>query len=56
MGACKALLRCIAGQPIDETTLEETVQSAMAAQTSAEGREGMRALVERRKPAWSEDA
>lgn len=56
MGACKALLRGIAGQPIDEATLEETVQSAMAAQTSAEGREGMRALVERRKPAWSEDA
>ena len=56
MGASKALLRGISGQPIDETTLDETVRSAVAAQTSAEGREGMLALVEKRKPAWSAGA
>ena len=53
MSACKTLLHSLSGQPIDETTLEEAVRSATAVQTSAEGREGMLALVEKRKPAWS---
>ena len=56
MNACKNLLRSITGQPIDETTLEETIRSAVAAQTSTEGREGMLALVEKRKPVWSTGA
>lgn len=53
LSACKALLRAIGGQPIDETTIEETVQSATVIQSSTEGREGMLALVEKRKPAWT---
>jgi methylglutaconyl-CoA hydratase len=53
MGACKALLRSIRGQPIDERTMEETAQSATAAQSSQEGRRGMLALVEKRKPEWA---
>lgn len=53
LGACKALLRVIGGQPIDETTIEETVQSATVIQSSTEGREGMLALVEKRKPEWT---
>lgn len=53
MGACKALLRAVGGQPIDETTIEETVQSATAVQSGTEGREGMLALVEKRKPGWT---
>lgn len=51
--ACKALLRVVAGQPLDETTVEETVQSATVIQASTEGREGMLALVEKRKPGWA---
>ena len=53
MSACKALIRAIAGQPVDATTVEETVRSAAAVQSSAEGREGMTALIEKRKPRWS---
>lgn len=53
MGACKALLRIVAGQPLDEATIEETVQSATVIQSSTEGREGMLALVEKRKPVWA---
>lgn len=53
LGACKTLLRVIGGQPIDETTIEETVQSATVIQSSTEGREGMLALVEKRKPEWT---
>jgi len=53
LGACKTLLRVIGGQPIDETTIEETVQSTTVIQSSTEGREGMLALVEKRKPEWA---
>ena len=53
MRACKLLLRAISGQPIDEVTVEETTRSATNAQTSAEGRLGMLALIEKRKPEWA---
>ncbi len=52
LNACKTLLRVVAGQPLDETTIEETLQSATVIQSSTEGREGMLALVEKRKPMW----
>ena len=52
MDSCKALIRAIVNQPIDETVLQKTVQSAVATQASAEGLEGMKALVEKRKPLW----
>ena len=39
--------------PLDETTIEETVQSATVIQSSTEGREGMLALIEKRKPIWT---
>ena len=53
LGACKSLLRVVSGQPLDETTVEETIQSATVIQSSTEGREGMLALVEKRKPLWA---
>ncbi|MDR1935604.1 MAG: enoyl-CoA hydratase/isomerase family protein [Candidatus Accumulibacter sp.] len=52
LGACKTLLRAIGGRPIDEATMEETARSATAAQSSADGHQGMRAFVEKRKPEW----
>jgi methylglutaconyl-CoA hydratase len=52
MGACKVLLRSIGGRPINEMTREETARSATLAQSSSEGRQGMLALVEKRKPEW----
>ena len=54
MSACKTLIRVVSNQPIDETTIEETVQSATVIQASTEGRKGMTALVDKRRPEWSE--
>lgn len=49
---CKALLRTVAGQPIDEATVEETVQRLTQVRTSPEGIEGLTAFIEKRKPNW----
>jgi methylglutaconyl-CoA hydratase len=51
--ACKTLLRSIGGRPVDETMMEEIAQSATAAQSSADGQQGMLAFVEKRKPEWA---
>ena len=50
---CKALIRVIAGQPIDEATVEETVQRITRVRSSTEGKEGLAAFVEKRKPNWN---
>jgi len=49
---CKSLLRAIAGQPIDESTVEETVQRIFDVHYSPEGKEDLSAFVEKRKPNW----
>jgi len=49
---CKALIRVIAGQPIDDATLEDTVLHSMRARTGVEGKEGLAALIDKRKPNW----
>ncbi|GHU18287.1 enoyl-CoA hydratase [Betaproteobacteria bacterium] len=61
MGACKALLRSIGGKSVNEMmteekaeeTVQETARRATLAQSSPEGRQGMLALVEKRKPEWA---
>ena len=53
LSACKALVHTVSGQPIDEATIEETAQSATVIQSNSEGREGMQARVEKRKPEWA---
>ncbi|WP_263770817.1 enoyl-CoA hydratase/isomerase family protein [Propionivibrio soli] len=49
---CKALLRAVAGQPIDESTIDETVRSIVHVRSTAEGKEGVAAFLEKRKPSW----
>jgi methylglutaconyl-CoA hydratase len=49
---CKALIRLVAGQPIDEAVGEETAQRITRVRASAEGREGLAAFLEKRKPNW----
>jgi len=49
---CKALIRVIAGQPIDESISEETAQRITQVRTSPEGQEGLAAFLEKRKPNW----
>ena len=48
----KALIRMIAGQPIDEATAEETAQRITRVRSSPEGKEGLAAFLEKRKPNW----
>lgn len=48
----KALLRVVAGQPLDEATLEEAVRRGARICASAEGREGLAAVLGKRAPNW----
>ena len=49
---CKGLIRAVSGQPIDETTIEETAQRITSVRSSPEGKEGLTAFLEKRKPSW----
>jgi methylglutaconyl-CoA hydratase len=49
---CKALIRSVAGRPIDAAVIDDTAQRITRARASAEGREGMAAFLEKRNPAW----
>lgn len=50
--ASKALLREIAGRELDDTTRRETAQRIAHQRASSEGREGLSAFLEKRKPNW----
>jgi methylglutaconyl-CoA hydratase len=52
---CKALIRVVAGQPIDAETIEETAQRITRVRASAEGQEGLAAFLEKRPPYWVAD-
>ena len=49
---CKALMRLVSGQPIDTTTIDETVLCNTRVRLGAEGQEGLDAFFEKRKPNW----
>ncbi|HSV83244.1 MAG TPA: enoyl-CoA hydratase-related protein [Ramlibacter sp.] len=49
----KSLLSGLASVPIDAARLELTVRHIAAARASDEGREGMAAFLQKRKPSWS---
>ena len=48
----KALIRALAGRPIDEAVIADTVEWIAAVRASPEGREGIAAFLARRPPAW----
>jgi methylglutaconyl-CoA hydratase len=48
----KQLVRDVAGRAIDESLLLETARCIAEVRASAEGREGMSALLEKRPPSW----
>jgi methylglutaconyl-CoA hydratase len=50
--ACKALLQRVAGQDIDATLQSYTVEGIASIRASTEGREGVQAFLQKRKPSW----
>ena len=52
---CKALIRIVAGQPIDAETIDETARRITRVRASPEGREGLAAFLEKRQPNWVAD-
>lgn len=49
---CKALIAAVADRPIDAALIEDTALRITRVRASAEGREGVLAFLEKRKPAW----
>ncbi|MDP7241191.1 MAG: enoyl-CoA hydratase/isomerase family protein [Rhodospirillales bacterium] len=52
VAAAKRLIADIAGQPIDGALIEETARRIAEIRRGAEGREGVGAFLEKRKPNW----
>jgi methylglutaconyl-CoA hydratase len=54
IAASKELIRAVARAPIDQKMVADTAARIAAARTSADGKEGIRSFLEKRKPAWAE--
>lgn len=52
VGEAKKLVREITGQKVTPALLEDTAERIAAIRASSEGREGVAAFLEKRKPAW----
>ena len=52
MAECKELITAVAWRPLSPQVLEDTAQRITRLRASAEGREGMSAFLEKRKPNW----
>lgn len=52
VGACKQLLRDVSGRAIDDALVAHTVEGIADIRASAEGREGVQAFLQKRKPNW----
>ena len=52
VGACKTLLRDVAGRAIDATLISGTVECIADIRASDEGREGVQSFLQKRKPQW----
>jgi methylglutaconyl-CoA hydratase len=50
--ACKRLIDDVAGREIDDALVARTVQGIADIRASDEGREGVKAFLEKRKPSW----
>ena len=52
MVAAKELIRNVAKKPIDQNLLEDTARRIADIRATAEGKEGIEAFLEKRKPSW----
>jgi methylglutaconyl-CoA hydratase len=48
----KRLVREVAGRPVDDALVADTAERIASIRTSADGREGVRAFLDKRKPRW----
>jgi len=55
VSAAKRLVREVAGRPIDERLAADTAERIATIRASDDGREGVRAFLEKRKPRWLSD-
>jgi len=53
IAAAKALIRGVAGRPVEDVR-ELTIEAIAERRASDEGREGLAAFLEKRKPRWAE--
>jgi methylglutaconyl-CoA hydratase len=52
IAACKDLIAAVAARPVDEAMIADTARRITERRSSAEGREGVGAFLEKRKPSW----
>jgi methylglutaconyl-CoA hydratase len=52
LAECKDLIRAVAGRPLTSEVIEDTARRIARLRASDEGREGMSAFLEKRKPNW----
>jgi methylglutaconyl-CoA hydratase len=48
----KALIRAVAGRPVDDALAADTARRIAEIRVSSEGKEGIASFLEKRKPAW----
>jgi methylglutaconyl-CoA hydratase len=56
VAAAKLLVHDVAAKPIDEELINDTVDLIASIRASDEGKEGVKAFLEKRKPAWIQSA
>ncbi|MBF0095068.1 MAG: enoyl-CoA hydratase/isomerase family protein [Alphaproteobacteria bacterium] len=54
-GSAKELIRAVTGRADNDTLFSDTAHRAAKARASSDGREGVAALIEKRKPRWAGD-
>ncbi|GAB4470328.1 MAG: enoyl-CoA hydratase/isomerase family protein [Burkholderiaceae bacterium] len=55
VGEAKKLVRDLAGRPVDDALVADTAERIAAIRASDDGREGVRAFLDKRKPRWLAD-
>ena len=55
MVAAKELIHAVANKPIDESVLDDTAKRIADVRATDEGKEGIQAFLEKRKPAWIQE-
>lgn len=52
LAECKRLIRAVAGQPLGQPLIDDTVDRIARVRVSPEGQEGLAAFLDKRKPGW----